>query len=340
MEIKKLQRQGEKLPTKTDLMRFAIKLAKKAINPNPNPRVGAVILRNGKVVGEGWHEKAGGPHAEVLALKQAGAKAKGGELFVTLEPCNHHGRTPPCAQTVLKSGIKKVFIGMLDPNPLAAGGAKFLRAHGVEVTSGILKKECRELNRIWLKSLSSRKRGSQEKMPFVALKLALDERGSTISKPGKKWISSEKSRREVMRLRRNFDAIAVGVGTIVADNPRLTIRGLKVRQQPVRIIFDPNERTPKNSKVLKNSGETILITRQEFPTYDLRKILEKLFERGIRSIFLEGGLTTAQKFLTKNLVDEIFIFQKSSKAKVKTWQKKRLTKIGEFDDDTLFHWQK
>ncbi len=321
-------------------MRRAIFLASKAINPNPNPRVGAIILRNRKVVGEGWHEKAGGPHAEVLALKQAGAKAKGGELFVTLEPCNHQGRTPPCAQTVLKSGIKKVFIGMLDPNPLAAGGAQFLRANGVGVKVGILEKDCRKLNRVWLKSLSSRKRGSQEKMPFVALKLALNERGSTIPKPGKKWISSEKSRREVMRLRRNFDAIAVGVGTIVADNPRLTIRGLKIAKQPARIIFDPNGRTPKNAKVLKNSGETLLITRREFPGYDLRKILKKLYTRGIHSIFLEGGLTTAEKFLKANLIDEIFLFQKGSKARIKIWQKKRLRKIEEFDGDALFYWQK
>lgn len=321
-------------------MNRAIQLAGKAINPSPNPRVGAIILQNGKVVGVGWHEKAGGPHAEILALKQAGPKAKGSELFVTLEPCNHQGKTPPCAPAILKAGIRKVSIGMLDPNPLAAGGAKFLRANGVEVTSGILEKECCALNKIWLKNASSLTSEKSQDLPFVMLKIALDERGSTIPESGKKWISSEKSRREVMRLRRNFDAIAVGVGTIVADNPRLTIRGLKVAKQPVRIIFDPNGRTPKNAKVLKNSGETLLITRREFPDYNLQKILKKLYARGIHSIFLEGGLITAKKFLAENLIDEIFLFQKGAKAKTKIWQKKRLSKIDEFDGDALFYWQK
>lgn len=321
-------------------MNRAIRLAKKALNPSPNPRVGAVILRNGKIVGAGWHEKAGGPHAEIVALKQAGAKAKGSELFVTLEPCNHQGKTPPCALAILKAGIRKVSIGMLDPNPLAAGGAQFLRAHGVAVTSGILENECRALNKIWLKNASALTSEKSQCLPFVALKLALDEHGSTIPEPGKKWISSKKSRRAVMRMRRNFDAIAVGVGTIVADNPRLTVRGLKIVKQPVRIVFDPNGRTPKNARVLENSDETLLITRREFPDYDLRKILKKLFARGIHSIFLEGGLTTAKKFLAENLVDEIFLFQKDSKAKTKIWQKKQLSKIEEFDGDALFYWQK
>ncbi|MFH0833922.1 MAG: RibD family protein, partial [Patescibacteria group bacterium] len=153
---------------------------------------------------------------------------------------------------------------------------------------------------------------------------------------GKKWITSAKSRREVMRLRSGFDAIAVGVGTILKDNPRLTIRGLKIEKQPTRIIFDPHERTPRNAKVLKNAGKTILITRKDFPNYDLRKILRKLFDRGIRSIFLEGGLMTAKHFLQAKLVDEIFIFQKNNSAKNKIWRKIRLAKIGEFDGDGLF----
>ncbi|MCF7846243.1 MAG: bifunctional diaminohydroxyphosphoribosylaminopyrimidine deaminase/5-amino-6-(5-phosphoribosylamino)uracil reductase RibD [Candidatus Peribacteraceae bacterium] len=310
-------------------MRRAIALAEKAINPSPNPRVGAVILKNGKIVGEGWHEYAGGPHAEIVALKKAGSRAQGGELFVTLEPCNRFGRTPPCSQAILNSGIKRVVIGVLDPTA-SGGGAKFLKKHGVEVVSRILEPACRELNKIWLKNM-------EHKRPFVTLKMALDAKGSTIPATSKKWISSSKSRREVMKLRRSFDAIAIGVGTITADNPRLTVRGIKTDRQPVRIIFDPNLRSPVMSKIFHDGGETILISRQEFPNYNLRKILQKLFQRGICSILLEGGETTAKKFLQAKLVDEIFIFQKGNRRKQKNWHGISMKNIGEFGDDGLFY---
>ncbi len=313
------------------MMRRAIFLAKKAINPSPNPRVGAVVWNRGRIVGEGFHTKAGEPHAEILALRKAGKFARGGKLFVTLEPCNHFGRTPPCSREILKAGISRVVFGVEDKTK-SSGGTKFLMKNGVEVLGGILEKECREAAKIWFKNVN-------EKMPFVTLKMALDERGSSISTRGRKWISSRKSRREVMKMRRGFDAIAVGVGTILADDPRLTIRGLKIEKQPTRIIFDPDERTPKTAKIYKNSGETILILRKDFPNYDLRKILRALFECRIRSIFLEGGLTTARKFLEKKLVDELFIFQKNAKSKTKIWEKNRLAKIDNFDDDTLF-WRK
>ncbi|MCF7836614.1 bifunctional diaminohydroxyphosphoribosylaminopyrimidine deaminase/5-amino-6-(5-phosphoribosylamino)uracil reductase RibD [Candidatus Gracilibacteria bacterium] len=311
-------------------MQRAIFLAKKAPNTSPNPKVGAVILQNDKVVGEGWHEKAGRPHAEILALQRAGAKTEGGSLFVTLEPCHHFGRTPPCSAAILKAGIKKVFIGMSDPNPTAAGGADFLRTNGVEVESGILEPECRKLNQIWLKNIA-------KGLPFVALKLALDERGSTIPPVGKKWITSEKSRREVMKMRRNFDAVAVGVGTIVADDPQLTVRSLKIAKQPVRIIFDPNLRTPATAKVLTDGGETILVSRRDFKSLDLRKVLRQLFDRGIYSIFLEGGLTIAERFLKKGLVDQVLIFQNKSRGTPKVCGRKlALKKIGKFGEDTLF----
>ena len=330
MVIKNLKHRDKKGLAKTDFMNLAIRLAERAANPSPNPRVGAVILQNGKIVGEGWHEKAGGPHAEILALQRAGARAEGGELFVTLEPCHHQGKTPPCSKAILKAGIKKVFIGMADPNPTASGGADFLRKNGVEVEVGVCEKECRELNQIWLKNVS-------QKMPFVALKLAVDECGSTIPPVGKRWITSEKSRREVMKMRRSFDAIAVGVGTIVADNPRLTVRGLKITKQPVRIIFDPNLRTPAAAKVLNDGSETILVSRRDFKSLDLRKVLKQLFERGIRSIFLEGGLKTAERFLEKGLVDEVFIFQNKSRGVPKVCGRKLpLKKIGKFSEDTLY----
>ena len=330
MRIENLKHRNEQGLEKADFMKLAIKLSKNAPNPSPNPKVGCVILKNGKIVSRGWHKKAGEPHAEIIALKKAGKNAYNGELFVTLEPCHHSGQTPPCSREILKSGVKKVFIGMLDPTKKASGGAEFLRKNGVKIKVGILEKECHELNQIWLKNTA-------KKMPFVTLKLALDSDDGTIPARGKKWITNLKSRREVMKMRRNFDAIAVGVNTVLKDNPQLTVRDLKIEKQSVRIIFDPNLRTPAMSKVLTDGGETILISRRDFKSLNLRKILKQLFERGIRSIFLEGGETTARKFLEENLIDQVFIFQNHARGIPKVCgQKLPLQKIDKFDDDTLF----
>ncbi len=330
-------------------MRHAIFLAGKARNPNPNPnpRVGCVISRNGRIISEGWHERAGEPHAEILALQKAGKRARGGELFVNLEPCHHFGRTPPCSRKILKAGIRKVFVGMLDRTK-AGGGAEFLAANGVIVKVGICEKECRKLNQIWLKNANPLTPEISRGLPFVALKLALDSDGGTIPPVGRKWITENSARRKVMRLRRSFDAIAVGVNTISKDDPRLTVRGLKIEKQPIRIILDPNSRTPKSAKVLRDSNKTILISRKavKFPNmrnlavrnFNLEIILRKLFKLGIRSIFLEGGETTARKFLAEKLVDHVFIFQNRTKKfppKV-CGQKLPLQKVGKFDDDTLF----
>ncbi|MBU1089567.1 bifunctional diaminohydroxyphosphoribosylaminopyrimidine deaminase/5-amino-6-(5-phosphoribosylamino)uracil reductase RibD [Patescibacteria group bacterium] len=344
-------------------MRRAIELAKKAANPSPNPRVGCVILRNGRIIGEGWHERAGEPHAEILALRKAGKRARDGELFVNLEPCHRFGRTPPCTRAILRAGVKKVVIGMPDQTK-AGGGAEFLAKNGVVVEMGICGKECRELNQIWLKNANSlipetclpvfnsevaqiRRIGNASRgLPFVALKLALDSNGSTIPVRGKKWITGNSAKRKVMRLRRNFDAIAVGVGTILKDNPQLTVRGLKIKKQPTRIIFDPNLRTPKSAKVLQ-SGGTILVSRKpvKIPrarnlvarNFDLKTILKKLFKLGISSIFLEGGETTARKFLAEQLIDHIFIFQKNARGIPKICgQKLPLQKVRKFGNDTFF----
>ena len=320
-------------------MRRTIELAKKAINPSPNPRVGCVILKNGKIVGEGFHKKAGEPHAEILALRKAGKQARGGELFVNLEPCHHFGRTPPCSREILKAGIRKVFIGMPDQTT-AGGGAKFLAANGVTVDVGICEEKCHELNQIWLKN-------THEQLPFIALKLALDSNEGTIPPAGRKWITGNSARRKVMRLRRSFDAIAVGVNTISKDDPRLTVRGLKIDKQPIRIIFDPNLRTPKSAKVLREAG-TILVSRKavKFPNvqnlavrnFNLEIILRKLFKLGISSIFLEGGETTARKFLAEKFVNHVFIFQNHAKKtppKV-CGLKLPLQKVSKFDNDTFF----
>jgi diaminohydroxyphosphoribosylaminopyrimidine deaminase/5-amino-6-(5-phosphoribosylamino)uracil reductase len=300
--------------TETAFMLRAIKLAQKAENTSPNPRVGCVIVKNGpstksgetKVIAEGFHSEAGKPHAEIEALRKAGKQAENATLFVNLEPCNHHGKTPPCSEAIVKARIKKVIIGMRDESKIARGGINFLKKNGVEVKVGVCEKECRELNQAWLKN-------TEKKLPYLTLKLALDKNGNTIPAQGKKWITGAAARREVMRMRRSNDAILVGVNTIIADNPRLTIRGLKVKKQPVRIILNPQSRNIGCARIWKESGKTLEITRKEFPRYNLKSILQKLYQQGITSILIEGGAITAQKFLAAGLIDRLEIFQHGGK---------------------------
>lgn len=313
-------------------MKLAITLAEKAKNPSPNPKVGCVIIKNGKIIAEGFHEKAGKPHAEIIALKKAGKRAQDATLFVTLEPCTHHGKTPPCAQAIVKAGIKKVVIGMRDPNPKARGGVEFLRKHGIEVETDVLEKECEAINQIWLKNIRHR-------LPYLTLKLALDQHGSSIPSEGKKWITGTASRRAVMRLRREHDAILVGAKTIIADNPRLTIRGLKVEKQPLRIVLGKKKNIPKDATILQDGEETLVTDTLS---------LKKLFQQGITSIFVEGGETTAKKLLDQNLIDRVLIFQnchsreacprpRSGSGKPEICGKKLpLKKIKTFGNDTLF----
>jgi len=301
----------------------AIALAQKAPNTSPNPRVGCVIVQNGKVIGEGFHKKAGEAHAEIVALRKAGKKAAGSTLFVTLEPCHHFGRTPPCSRAIVKAGVKKVVIGVPDRSK-ARGGADFLRKNGVKVETGLCAKECAELNQIWLKN-------TQEKLPYLALKLALDTDGSTIPKKGK-WITGTSARKEVMRLRRNFDAIMVGVNTIIADNPRLNVRGLQVEKQPLRVVLDRSGRIPKSAKVLRDGGRTLVVGKTSPKT-----LLRKLYKLGVTSIFLEGGATTAKEFLDEKLVDKVWIFRKNAKGVPKVCGKKLLLKkVKKFGGDTFF----
>ncbi|MDD3066623.1 MAG: bifunctional diaminohydroxyphosphoribosylaminopyrimidine deaminase/5-amino-6-(5-phosphoribosylamino)uracil reductase RibD [Candidatus Gracilibacteria bacterium] len=279
----------------------AIALAKKAINPSPNPRVGCVIVKHNKVIAEGFHHEAGKPHAEIEALRKAGKQAQNATLFVNLEPCNHHGKTPPCSKAILKAGIKKVVIGMRDKSK-AKGGMDFLRKNSVEVVAGICEKKCKELNQVWLKN-------TEKQLPYLTLKLALDENGNTIPAKGKKWITGEKARKEVMRMRRKHDAILVGVNTIIIDNPHLTVRGIKSKQQPVRIILNPQQRDISKAKIWRESGKTLEITQKDFPRYNLKSILQKLYHQGITSILVEGGRFTAEKLLAAGLVDKLEIFQ-------------------------------
>jgi diaminohydroxyphosphoribosylaminopyrimidine deaminase/5-amino-6-(5-phosphoribosylamino)uracil reductase len=247
----------------------------------PNPVVGAVVVRDGEVVGEGWHERKGGPHAEVIALAAAGERARGATLYVTMEPCTHHGTTPPCTDAVLAAGIAKVVAGSLDPNPEASGGLELLRAAGVEVEN-VDSPAARTLNEAWRTWVS-------HKRPFVILKLAqtLDGR---VALPDSRWITGEESRRRVHELRAQVDAVAVGMGTVRADDPQLTARDVRAKRQPRRLAF--------------GHGPTDL----ELRGGPLEEELRALAGEGVQSLLLEGGPTLAQSFLRADLVDKMVLF--------------------------------
>jgi diaminohydroxyphosphoribosylaminopyrimidine deaminase/5-amino-6-(5-phosphoribosylamino)uracil reductase len=251
----------------------------------PNPVVGAVVVRNGQVVGEGWHERKGGPHAEVVALEAAGRLARGATLYVTMEPCAHHGSTPPCTEAVLESGVAKVVAGSLDPNPDAGGGLELLRESGIEVEHAD-SFAAREQNAAWRTWISERR-------PFVILKLAVTLDGR-VAVPGARWISGEKSRRRVHQLRAQVDAVAVGMGTVRADDPQLTARDVEAARQPRRLAFGRGP-LPDGSELELRAG----------PLVDE---LQALAQDGVQSLLLEGGPRLAQSFLQADLVDQILLF--------------------------------
>ncbi len=252
---------------------------------HPNPVVGAVLVRDGEVVGEGWHERTGGPHAELVALEKAGAQARGATLYVTMEPCAHHGTTPPCADAVLAAGVAKVVAGCLDPNPEAGGGLERLRAAGVEVelVDAFAARQQNEAWRTWI-ALGR---------PFVTYKVAVTMDGR-VTLPGSRWISGEESRRLVHELRAASDAVAVGMGTVRADNPRLDARGVDAPRQPRRLAFG---RGP-----LPEGAELELV---EGP---LEEALARLAAEGVQSLLLEGGPKLAASFIAADLVDKLLLF--------------------------------
>jgi diaminohydroxyphosphoribosylaminopyrimidine deaminase / 5-amino-6-(5-phosphoribosylamino)uracil reductase len=251
----------------------------------PNPVVGAVVVRNGQVVGEGWHERKGGPHAEVVALEAAGRLARGATLYVTMEPCAHHGSTPPCTEAVLESGVAKVVAGSLDPNPEAGGGLELLREAGVEVEDAD-SFAAREQNAAWRTWIAKRR-------PFVILKLAVTLDGR-VAVPNTRWISGEKSRRHVHQLRAQVDAVAVGMGTVLADDPQLTARDVDAARQPRRLAFGRGP-LPDGSELELRPGQ-------------LADELDALAQDGVQSLLLEGGPRLAQAFLQADLVDQILLF--------------------------------
>ena len=251
----------------------------------PNPVVGAVVVRDGEIVGEGWHQRKGEAHAEVIALEAAGERAKDATLFVTMEPCAHHGSTPPCTAAVLAAGVAKVVAGSLDPNPEAGGGLELLRAAGVE-TENVDSAAARSQNEAWRVWVAARR-------PFVILKLALTLDGR-VAVPGTRWVTGEESRRRVHELRAQVDAVAVGMGTVRADAPELTARDVDAAQQPRRLAFGRGP-LPDGSELGLRTGA-------------LEDELAALAAEGVQSLLLEGGPTLAEGFLRADLVDKVLLF--------------------------------
>ena len=286
----------------------------------PNPMVGAVVVSGDELIADGWHARYGEAHAEVMALDAAGHRARGATLYVTLEPCTHRGKTPPCVPTIIDAGIARVVVATRDANPLAGGGAEKLRAAGIEVDVGLDEEAARELNAPFFHSFASDR-------PWVVLKLAMSSDGAVADPTGKRrWITNEASRREVHRMRANADAVAVGLGTVTADDPDLTVRDAPApRRQPTRVVFDSRLRTPPNARVVRTAREvpTVVVARQadamrraELEASGVKVVmadgletaLDRLGEMGVRSILLEGGPTLAGAFLTHGLVDRLAIF--------------------------------
>lgn len=304
------------------LMRRALELARKGWGQTaPNPMVGAVVVRDGAVVGEGYHHRCGEAHAEVNALAAAGARARGATLLVTLEPCRHHGKTPPCTDAILAAGVARVVFAAGDPTATAGGGADVLRAADVDVAGGVLAAESRELNAPFFHAVAS-------DIPWVTLKLAVSiETAIANSRGTTSWLTGQESRRAVHEMRAGNDAIAVGVGTILADNPQLTVRDAAQPRVPLkRVIFDRRLRTPAGAAVARTARETptIIVTAKpsgrkadalrtagvELVEADsLVDGLRKLRQHGIRSLLVEGGATLASAFLAEGLVHRLAIFQ-------------------------------
>ena len=307
------------------LMRRCIKLAKKGEGRvSPNPLVGAVIFDDDfNIISEGYHQKYGENHAERNAILKTNVDLKGKSIIVNLEPCSHYGKTPPCADLIIEKGIKKVIIGMLDPNPIVCGnGVKKLKEAGIEVIVGILERECRELNKFFLKDFL-------EKKPYITIKTATTLDGKIATKTGSsKWITDEASRLEVQKLRNRYDAILTSSKTVIKDNPSLTCR-MKKGRNPVRIILDTNLTTPVDSKVYIDNAKIIVVTGENISDEKIKKYSENIkfikcklknghidlniavkliYQEGIKSILVESGSILNKAFVEENLADNLIQF--------------------------------
>jgi diaminohydroxyphosphoribosylaminopyrimidine deaminase/5-amino-6-(5-phosphoribosylamino)uracil reductase len=299
-------------PTEIAAMHRAVRLAARGLaTTRPNPVVGAVLLDDrGTAVGEGWHERAGDPHAEVIALRAAGDRARGGTLVCTLEPCNHTGRTGPCATAVIDAGVRRVVVAVGDPTREAGGGADALRAAGVEVETGVLAGQAERVNERWLTAVRRRR-------PWVVWKVAATLDGRVAATDGtSRWISSPQSRADAHALRGACDTIVAGSGTVLADDPALTVRDPGERlaaAQPLRVVVDTHGRTPVTARVRDDAAETWVATAADVGKgpdgrVDLNALMHELFARGHRVALLEGGPRLAGGFLRDGLVDEVVAY--------------------------------
>ncbi|MBU0534476.1 MAG: bifunctional diaminohydroxyphosphoribosylaminopyrimidine deaminase/5-amino-6-(5-phosphoribosylamino)uracil reductase RibD [Candidatus Omnitrophica bacterium] len=329
--------------TDTKFIKEALALAVKAEGlTSPNPLVGAVIVKGNKIIGRGYHKRAGSKHAEILALesagkpahqpatklagnRKAGGKTKGATLYINLEPCAHYGKTPPCAPEIIKAGIKRVVIAMPDPNPLVNGkGIKKLKSEGIDVQVGILEQDARKINETYIKYMT-------KKMPFVVLKWAMSLDGKIATRKGNsKWISGKASREFTQKLRGKFDAVLIGIETLLKDNPQLNTHGLEIKE-PKRIIIDSKGRIPLDCNLLKTKGGQIIITTTDKISkkkirdlkekgaeiivisskegrVDLKKLMIELAKREITSILVEGGGTINASFIENALADKFVAF--------------------------------
>jgi diaminohydroxyphosphoribosylaminopyrimidine deaminase/5-amino-6-(5-phosphoribosylamino)uracil reductase len=293
---------------------------------DPNPRVGCVLVRDGQVVGEGWHERAGEPHAEIHALEQAGAQARGATAYITLEPCSHHGRTPPCSKALIEAGVARVVAAMEDPNPLVAGsGLAALRQAGIEVSSGLLAAEAAQLNPGFVKRMRSG-------LPWVRCKLAMSLDGRTAMASGEsRWITGEAARRDVQRLRARSSAVLTGIGTVLADDPSMNVRldDTGELHQPWRVVLDSQLRMPAAARMLALPGSTRILTVEtdaqkaaalaqgevsvvtlpgQDGRLDLAAVMRYLAEQQLNEIHVEAGPTLCGALLQAGLVDELVIY--------------------------------
>jgi len=321
------RKNGDFLSYDEKYMRLAMQLAGNAIGrTSPNPLVGAVIVKDNRVVGCGWHRKAGTPHAEVHALNQAGELAQGADVYVTLEPCAHYGKTPPCSKALVEAKVKNVYGGLLDVNPKVAGkGFKILEDAGIHVEYGFLQDELRKQNEVFFKWI-------EHKKPFIVLKAAMTLDGKIATATGQsKWITNETSRAYGYKLRDIYDSIMVGINTVIEDNPMLTAR-VDGGKNPIRIVVDSSLKIDINANVVQDKSaktivattdkadkdkilklqaqdvDVIVVDKDENDKVDIEKLLDILGQQNICSILVEGGATLSGSFVAKKLVDKVYFF--------------------------------
>jgi diaminohydroxyphosphoribosylaminopyrimidine deaminase/5-amino-6-(5-phosphoribosylamino)uracil reductase len=308
-------------------MARAVRLAARGLySTQPNPRVGCVLVRDDRITGEGWHEAAGGPHAEIRALEQAGAKAAGADCYVSLEPCNHHGRTPPCTEALIRAGVRRVIAAMTDPDPRMAGrGLARLQEEGIDTAHGLLEAQAAVLNRGYMRRLT-------QGLPLIRCKQALSLDGRTAMASGEsKWITGEAARRDVQRLRARSCAVLTGIGTVLKDDPRLDVRDVTLpgQRQPLRVVLDRELRMPADARMLSIPGRTLIFSH-DADNSDKHGVLkgagaeviileERDFLRGVlkylagkeqvNEVLVEAGATLTGALLQDGLVDELILYQ-------------------------------